>query len=483
MTPETYATRAKAELASFIERSTRFTPGEVTFAEEESFATEFHVEVVYLIRGMLSERTLPGRHAPEASDLGAETANEYNGVSRSLLKEAEGQLERVRDLGRMITTSRYGKHIDRFELHRYHRRVLMTYTCPSCAGVGTVTCSSCEGQGSFTCSSCGGSGHDWVTHHETDHHGHTHVTSHLESCSACGGSGHQTCSTCGGSGRETCGTCKGLTVMTDIGTPVLVVDPAYVLASVVPKDPEVVHALEVFATLPRVGEGWARAHARIVEVEDELRRVVESVAFRCPFYRGTVAVGNVTGRMVVFGEKCSVSDAAHLLENLVRPDLEVLQAGIRQLRWYDVPMLRHVQDLARLFMESEVHQQAIEQVHPRWTPGSDHEDLANRLSRALSPDYLRDAIKSVDTVTIWTCTSHDYCIGLAAILIGVTFLMVEIVQGQVIVALAGAEVIYFLSAWLRWWMTHTRLRWIGGQAMVDFAVRRGLARKSGFGWR
>src|ERR1019366_10542544 len=96
----------------------------------------------------------------------------------------------------------------------------------------------------------GGTGGDWET--DPFHSDETHYVS----CSWCMGSGHQTCSNCDGSGTETCSTCEGQGVLTRIGTPVLVVDPTYRLAQCEPNDQDVVHAIESYATLTQVGNGW-----------------------------------------------------------------------------------------------------------------------------------------------------------------------------------------------------------------------------------
>lgn len=482
MTPAAYAMLARAELSNFIERSTRFTPGDVGCSEASSFVAEFRVEVQYPVRGVLSEVTYPGRIEHDPSDLRVESHDEYNLISNSLLKEAEGHLQCVRDLGKTIAAARYADHVQQIQLHRYHRRALLTYTCPSCSGCGNVTCSSCDGNGGHTCSFCNGSGSCVETEWETDHHGHSHGVTRHRSCSYCNGSGRQTCSSCHGSGTETCGACQGLGELTQIGIPLLVVDPVYRLASVTPNDPDVVYALETYATLPCVSDGWATLRHRIIEVGETQRRVVETVDFSCPFFKGTAAVGRVTGRMVVFGNKCTVSDAGNLTESLVRPDLDVLRAAIGQLRWYDVPMLRHVQEIAHLFMESEVHQSAVLYAPARWNAESGYEELANRLSRSLSPNYLRDTIQSIETVATWTSGSHEYYVGLGALAIGVSFFLYQVAHERPVVAVAGAVGIYFLSSWVRRWMTASRLRWIGGQSLVDFVARRGLIRKLWFGW-
>jgi hypothetical protein len=477
-----YAESAKVEISDFVERSTRFVPGNIRFSGEQSFVVKFRVDVRHQVSGLLSEHIYAGRIGHSHFDLIVESSDEYQTVSSSLVKEAEGRLDTVRDLHEMMLGSQYAAYVERFEFHRYHRRTIFTYTCPNCSGSGTVTCSGCGGSGHTSCTSCGGSGSQLVTHHETDHNGDSHSTSHFESCSWCMGAGHDTCASCGGSGTETCGTCLGHGILTQIGTPLLVVDPTYNLAAVEPNDIDIIHALESYATLPHIGDGWAQQQHRAVEADEERRCVIDRVNFTCPFCKVYLSVEGTSGRMVVFGDKCTISDAGNLIENLVRPDLGVLTAAIAKLRWFDMPMTWHVQRIARQFMESEVHQFAVQGAPARANTPVDYRDIANRISRALSQEYLHDAMRNMETVAKWTSASHAYFIGLVTLIFGVPFVMHQIWSDHFFLAVISALGVFLISGLVRWQLTLYRLRWIGGQHLVDFAARRGIKSRFKFTW-
>lgn len=468
----TYADAATKEISDFVERSTRFVPEDLRFSEVQCLDVSFCVEVLHQIRCSLAENTAAGRTQHSSDDLVAASSDDYTMLSESLRTEATGRLDVTRSLAKKISDGRYGQCVNDTNYGSYQRSVFFTYTCPTCSGTGNVTCDSCNGSGNHTCSHCGGMGSTIETHWETDHRGNSTSTTHSETCTWCMGSGHSTCSNCGGSGEVTCSTCKGHGELTDTATPVYVVNSRYSICEVSTDDRDVEYALNVRAQLPTIGESLASISSRNIETKEELRRVFEQVSFACLFFRANVSVNGNSGKMVVFGEKCLVSDAGCLIENLVQPDLAYLQDALTRVRWFDIPAMLYVQKIGRLFMESEVHQMAIEYAPPFGNSHDDYSELADRLAKSLSPEYLHSAVSSMERLTA-LINSETRRVGWSITLPSVAATMMHFVLlDSYFMAISAALGIGLLTGAVSQFLIKAQLRRTGAQRLEDFSLRR-----------
>lgn len=468
----TYADVAKKEISDFVERSTRFVPEDLRFSEVQCLDVSFCVEVLHQIRCSLAENTAAGRTQHSSVDLVAASSDEYKMLSESLRTEATGRLDVIRSLAKKISDGSYGQYVDDTNYGSYQRSIFFTYTCPTCSGTGSVTCNSCNGSGNHTCSHCGGMGSTLETHWETDHRGNSTSTTRSETCTWCMGSGHTTCSNCGGSGEVACDTCEGHGELTDTATPVYVVNSKYSISEVSTDDRDVEYALNVRTQLPTIGESLASISSRHVETKEELRQVFEQVSFACPFFRANVSVNGNSGKMVVFGEKCMVSDAGCLIENLVQPDLAYLQDALTRVRWLDIPAMLYAQKIGRLFMESEVHQMAIECAPSFGNSHQDYSELADRLARSLSPEYLHSAVSSMERLTS-TITLETQRVAWSITLPVVAATMMHFVLlDSYFMAISVALGIGIFTGAASQLLIKTQLRRTGGHRLEDFAIRR-----------
>lgn len=260
--------------------------------------------------------------------------------------------------------------------------------------------------------------------------------------------------------------------MTDIATAAYVVRSGYTLAAVSSADPNVDYALKWHADLPRIGESLAKMGGRTIEATEELRQVSELVDFTIPFFRANVTVDTAKARMVVFGEKCFVSNAGCLVETLVQPDLQQLQDAVEGVRWHDVRAILYAQKIGRRFMESEVHQLAIEKAPEYGANPDDYDGLANSLAKALSPAYLCQAVGSMERLAKLINLEAKLVIGLTAALVAITL-------GAYLIFLDEyfSAALLVLGAWvaasaISKFLIAIQLRWTGGERFQQFSARR-----------
>lgn len=468
----TYADTAKDEIADFVERSTRFITNDLHFSNEQCLDVAFHVDVLHQLKCNISESTAADRSKHSSDDLVVTSSEDYKMVAESLRTEASGQLDIVRNLAKKILNGCYGLYVDDANFGYYHRSVYFTYTCHTCSGSGNITCDSCNGSGTHTCSSCGGMGSTLETHWESDHRGNSTSTTRSETCMWCMGSGHNTCSDCYGSGEVTCITCNGHGEMTDTATPIYVVTSRYVFSKVSSTDSDVQYALNVRTNLPSIGESLSKIGSRTIEAREELRQVSEQVEFACPFFKTDVSVGSASAKMVVFGEKCLVSDAGGLIEKLVQPDLAQLQKAIESVRWFDVPTMLYAQKIGRLFMESEVHQMVIEQAQSYGNDTDDYSTLADTLAKSLSPSYLSDAVDCMEQLASLINKETKRMIWLTTAPIIIVTLAYFILQDSYfIAALSAAGIGVTASAVSQFLIKHQLCR-TGSERLEKFSARR-----------
>ncbi len=472
----TYVDAAKKEISDFVERSTRFVPEDLRFREVQCLDVSFYIEVLHQIRCSLAENTAAGRTQHTSDDLVVASSDDYKMLSESLRTEAAGRLDVIRSLAEKISDGRYGQYVDDTNYGSYQRSVFFTYTCPTCSGTGNVTCDSCNGSGNHSCSPCGGMGTTLETHWETDHRGNSTPTTRSETCSWCMGSGHTTCSNCGGSGEVTCSTCEGHGELTDTATPVYIVNSRYSIYEVSTDDRDVEYALNMRAQLPTIGESLASISSRNIETKEELRQVFEQVSFACPFYRAHVSVNGSSGKMVVFGKKCLVSDAGLLIENLVQPDLAYLQNALTRVRWFDIPAIFYAQKIGCLFMESEVHQIAIE-----YAPSFDNNhdgyiELSDRLAKSLSPEYICSAVTSMERLTSTICSETQRVAWSISLPVVVATMTHFVLLNSYFMAISAVLGIGFLTSAVSQLLIKIQLRRTGAQRLEDFATRRNIHR-------
>lgn len=477
-----YADTAKDEIAGFVERSTRFITEDLYFTDEQYLDVVFRVDVLHQLSCSLSESMATGKSQHSSDDLVVTSSDEYKMVAESLRTEASGQLDVVRNLAKKISNGRYGLYVDDANFGSYHRSAYFTYTCHTCSGSGNVTCDSCNGSGTHTCNHCGGMGSTLETQWETDHRGNSTSTTCSETCMWCMGSGHTTCPGCGGSGKVTCGTCNGHGEMTDTATPIYVATSRYMLSNVSPSDRDVEYALNVRASLPSIGESLAKMGGRTIEAKEELRQVSEQVVFTCPFFKAHVAVGSASARMVVFGEKCLVSDAGRLIETLVQPDLAQLQEAIARVRWFDVPTMLYAQKIGHLFMESEVHQLAIEQAPAYGKDPDDYSGLADTLAKSLSKPYLCHAVGCMERLAALINNETKRVMGLTATPIIIATLAHFILQDSYFVAILSAAGIGLTTSLIGQFLIKLQIRRTGAERFEKFSVRRKTHNPNLLGW-
>lgn len=473
-----YTAIAKKRIVEFIERSTRFDLGNVEFSNETEFVSKFRVEVSHQLLCELNINTKVGSIDHDALDITVNSEEDFDTATDSLLREAESTKENFFEFQSEIDTSHYAKNKKKNKFKSYHKRVTFTYECPTCSGGGKVDCQNCGGNGQVTCSSCLGMGSE--THHDTDSNGHS--SSHSESCSWCMGSGRQRCSSCEGSGTKTCGQCSGHRRLTKIGTPEFFDEPTFRLAKIEPSEPDVLYAIDTYATLPRIAEDWAVQLERSVCINEDQKQIYENVFFQCDFYKGKVTVNGVSGLMVVFGHQASISDAGNLIENFVSPDLIALQSATKQLSLMDINTTKHLKLMASIFMESEVHQLAVQRTALNGDSPEKRLDLSNSLSRALSPEYLADALTAVKLSARLLSKVYAAYVSIITAAISLPIFLYLYLSGRGMALFLSAIGLYVLSGSLRWYLTHRQLELIGGLQLKIFAEKNGVTPWLRLGW-
>lgn len=467
-----YATTAQSLIRAYAEGLTRFDPEDIRFRDEQSTFVRFEVEVLHLIGASSTHDTRPGRVAGEDNDLVVQSKQEHEQVSALLCQEAEGRFDAIRHLRSSIERSGYGAAVASYPFFTYPRRSLFSYSCATCGGSGSVTCTGCGGSGTETCTHCGGMGSTWETETGTDLDGNTTHESVHTSCMWCSG-GQVDCTACGGAGSVECRPCAGSGALTDISTPTLVVTPHFSLARVDPVDSDVEYALKMYCTLPLVADK-ADLQTRDVVAAEEHRRIVERARFGCPFYKATVSVNLIPSRVVAFGRRCAISDADCLVENLVRPDLERLRHAVANLRWYDWSMLLYGQRIARLVMASEVHQLVVELAPARSDAEDPCAELSRRLSKALSPSYIRELLEHLERLVLCTTRTNRFLGWSFAVVVGTPVAMNFVHQGSLVLAAGFVAVAGTATHFGHRFVSRLVIRWIGARRLVDF-VRRAMA--------
>lgn len=394
--PYCYMDAAKAAIATYIDGATRFLPQELCFIDEVQRDVPFRVEVKHQLSCRVYRRTVAGRLRIDAIDLKATSHLEFHKLAESLRVEAHHRTDVFREMMSSVIGEVYGRWVGDRVVREYDRAVYWTYPCKTCAGSGEIACGSCYGVGHESCTCCSGSGYTDEIISDTDHNGHSLSVFSQTCCYSCHGSGQTECTICDGRGKVTCKDCDGHGELTDCAYPEYVMNSTYRLSAVSVNLPEIAYALNKRARLPEMGKDIAKLVVRGIESDIDGRLVRERVEFRCLFYQALVRSGDATVQMIVFGDNCSLSDVGGLVETLVQPDLNQLQAAVEAINGLNLVATFRAKRICRLFLTSEVHQDAIECPPILGKTQDAFNALSDRLARALSPEYLFKAVWTLD---------------------------------------------------------------------------------------
>ncbi|GBG14265.1 chaperone protein DnaJ [Novimethylophilus kurashikiensis] len=465
-TKDEYAGLARKEIQRFIQRSTRFEPENVSFSSDNCLDVTFEVRVRHVLQMGTNHSTYTGIVEANPGDYVVQSAGEYDATVTSLISEAVNNPNILANLAPQIVQEGYGAYRDQKKVGHYSKRVIRTYTCARCYGDGEYNCTYCNGTRKQSCSWCYGTGYQTRTITTYDSNGHAQTGHRREACMYCDTTGRMTCNTCRGRGKLTCGDCGGHGRFTNVAEAEYFLKPDYKVVSINVDDADVTYALTVRADLPTVVNSVATLLHRDV-VRDEPRRcVTEQATFSTKVYKSDVTVSSETSKMVVYGNKCAIADAGTLVEQLVTPDLEALELTLLSFSIFNIKKMFGLAGAGRSFMQSEVHQQAVEHAPASFHVAADLAPLSDKLAKALQPEYLlrallslkqmKSAIKSTwlllflaitSVVLLWKGLGSNQAVD-------VTDLMVN---GVVMVGMA-----WLISAMMSW----CHIRWIGGKRLA-----------------
>lgn len=386
--------QARQEILDYLERTTRFSPRNIDIASAREQDIEFQVDVTHQISCTPSMTTLAGKVSPGADDYLAEHEKSFDAALPVLAAEALAAPGLGVQLEREVNSNGYGKYSTPYAFGTYHRSVVRSYPCGSCAGAGRVKCHTCQGSGDDYCTYCQGTGMD----EEDEYDSSTGQTRSVSVCCGfCSGSGKADCDTCKGKGTLKCRTCQGHGILTDKATFPYQVTPTYTVRLLGQTNAEADYALNARVDLAAIGKALAKPGSRDTLVDSHsILAVQERVSFRAPMLTAQVTVeGKSSRKVVVFGLTCLVTDSGGLVQTLVEPDLQLLRERLNNLRLFGMVKGLKAQWAAFQVMRSEVHQETIAMA-PALEGAQDLTPISDSLAKALTSDYLRDCITSME---------------------------------------------------------------------------------------
>ncbi|WP_024560500.1 DnaJ-like cysteine-rich domain-containing protein [Franconibacter pulveris 601] len=383
-------------IQTFVRDSTRLEPNALKVTPVEYIDFHYQIGLRLLFKAQTSTLHQAGSITAHADTQVYRTRPDYE---RALQAETSAVLARDKTLddarARLIANP-YGAWRKEEVVYSHPTRICLTDYCDSCRGKGSVNCRHCSGSGKTTCHSCSGSGQVMRQRSYYDHFTKQNRIEHYyESCSGCTGSGRVRCSSCGGSGDERCSPCNGTGVVSQITSIATVGTPDYHLIYPQADVPNFIREGLYKAGLPELAKYGNVQHAQD-EVDYARRDVTVMYDASLPFGRleSPLPEADEPIRWILYGVTPHILDAGHVLQTLLKSDLDMLVRQATPGKLLNPWVARASRKTVRTFMESEAHQAMLVEN----SRGKKGDMLREALNRAFATPYLDEALTSLGNI-------------------------------------------------------------------------------------
>lgn len=457
---EKYQEVAINKVIKFIETSTRFTPEDFVIHDNSCFKVSYTVDVRYKFSATTKVEVGSGDCALATYDVLSSNVQDTKDLSLKIISDLDHDHAVADTLLNKIKNTKYSS-LRQVDLGEYYRRVMRNMACSTCDGDGHHTCGGCGGAGSIT---------ERVEHQGTidsEHPGGTPYDTYEQV--GCGG--------CGGSGKEQCRTCKS-TGKTHSITSFQISASPLVFSLKLDNDNEagdVRHALDKYSDL-MVAHAHSDECGHIAGLEGSA--LSNSYTFTCPFFIAECSVNGQDGKIVMFGKTYQVANSSGLLEALIKPDLDELNA-ISLESGYSKSSIKAAGKVVKKFMRSELNQRAFSKVK---SGAIDFTALSTSVSESLSPEYLEESVVAMERI----CASLNKYHAIIFIVLGALFaLSVFLINfnHHFLSGLLLAALVIVLAGWVRYLSFNAHLLAVGGISLLKFVNARNICPLKWYGWK
>ena len=446
---DTYKDECHELINKYITSSTRFSFDDIEIQSFEYTNFECEINCINRIICKPISMVMKGRVLPTENSIVC-----LNNASFIQATEEHSQVELSRqetshELLDIINTKEYGHIKQDYFLHTYEKEIFYNYACPQCTGSGKIACTNCSGTGKKYCSACSGSGRITKTRSRYDNYSKQTVNeNYTVSCGGCSGSGKVNCSTCSGSGKVICPTCSGTGTLTTISKLQSFAVPEYTFTFSDEYVPDYIKDALYKAGIPFLGDFGDVAQLDAT-INAENRHVFAKYHLTIPFARFATPMKQSLVDWVVYGNTPRIFDAGHVLEMLLKVDLENIQHIALSKKRYSPLIANIAHKSVKDFMESEAHQGMLD-AHYKGITG---QDLREKMNRAFSLEYFENTLKSLQLIakSVYWWSNIKWLLAMIFIMFSAfVFLPVQLAQNKPMGLNAGKSFYFtpFYDSWI-----------------------------------
>ncbi|EOU9528837.1 hypothetical protein ACOJBR_001224 [Cronobacter dublinensis] len=384
-------------IQTFVRDSTRLEPGELSVVPVDYIDFHYQISVRLVFKVRTETATQAGRISARQDVHVCRTRPDYERAMQAQTSAVLARDTTLDDARASLLSRPYGDWQNEETVYYHPIRVCLTENCNNCHGKGSVNCGSCHGSGKTSCYHCSGSGQVMRQRSYYDHYSkQNRIENYYESCSNCFGSGKVRCSSCGGSGDKQCSPCNGTGVMSHLTSLTATATPDYQLVYPQADVPEYIREGLYKAGLPSLGQ-YGPVQLTYNDIDYTRRGVHAVYNANVPFGRlesPLPEAGDEPIRWILYGVKPHILDAGHVLQALLKNDLDMLVREATPAKRRNPWVGRASRKTVQTFMESEAHQSMLLE-HRRGKRG---DALREALNRAFATPYLNEALTSLGNI-------------------------------------------------------------------------------------
>lgn len=390
-----YFSRCNQTIQKFIIDSTRKELDELVVEPTEAFDFSYKLVLNVTLSVRISDEIIKGKGQNTAKTIVFMDEHGYTKALNDYSQQELNNPQTLQEVYQFIDENDYGVLADSKLWRNGRKQVLYTYNCDNCCGAGNVKCNSCSGSGKKSCSNCSGNGKRLMTRTAYDHFSKKNRTEqYYEDCSHCYGSGKTKCSNCGGSGKTTCKSCDATGYLTTVSTIGVLAVPEYSLVLHDKDTPKYITEALYKANLAKLGlyGEVAIENSKISYEKHSAYFIYKAIT---PFAKLRSQLYEHSIQWILYGKKPCIFDAGHILEIILKKDLNQLRAITKVSTLFNPFISFFTKKTIEKFMSSEAHQSMLD------GNSLNHHgnDLREYLKRSFSITYIEDALTALRKLT------------------------------------------------------------------------------------
>ncbi|MFZ4833611.1 zinc finger-like domain-containing protein [Rouxiella sp. Mn2063] len=384
-------------IQKFVADSTRLQPNQWVVALDRFIDFDYRINLSLRFDVEREHEELSGRVNADGEDA---VHVERMAYERALKVETSAVLARnetLRDAQKIFLARPYGEIQNAVVVYQHPRKICLTERCHECSGDGRVNCRVCIGSGEQECHYCFGSGK--VKQEHVAYDASSTQNSYEQSrkdCDRCNARGKVRCIDCNGNGRVNCLSCDGEGELSEISSFKTVARPYYQLIFYRDDDPEF-----ILDGLHKVGVVNLSQLGAVQVGENNIDYINRTVSITynanipfAQFESTSPQCADTPINWVLYGTTPQILDAGHVLEVLLRRDLDALTQQATPMKLLNPRVASRSHEAVRTFMESEAHQEMLKENRQ----GKKREVLREALHRAFPTVYLDKALGNLTKI-------------------------------------------------------------------------------------